>query len=256
MNFSLIYKPFKLIERLALGISRKRRLDRLKNTPGATLSLGHIDSLELLELIKQDNELKADPIIFDIGSNIGTWTMLAKSIFPLAEVHAFEPLNEHVLAFNNNCKALGSIHLHQFCAGNQNSAGAINVSSYSDSSSLLTATPLEFEHFNIKKEKEEQVEIKKLSDLIDDQLLPVPDIIKLDIQGFELEAIKGMGTWLNSTKYIICEVSFKKYYYDQPLFFDIVAYLSGFNFQVTAFGHNTPIGAELNQIDVLFKQTP
>lgn len=251
MNFSLLYKPYRLIERIALSISRKRRLDKLKNTVASNLKLGHIDSLELLELIKKDASIN-NPVIFDIGSNIGTWTLLAKAIFPQAAIHAFEPLKQHALSFKKNCHSLNNVHLHEYCAGNENSTGIINVSSFSDSSSLLEATPLEYEYYNIKKIGEEKVAIKRLEDLINENALPLPDIIKLDVQGFELEALKGMGPLLTDVKYIICEVSFKKIYQNQALFLEIANYLEGFNLHIMAFG-NATAGTELTQIDALFK---
>ena len=92
-----------------------------------------------------------------------------------------------------------------------------------------------------------------MEDLIRENILPMPDVIKLDIQGFELEALKGMGALLRHVKYILCEVSFKKLYHNQALFLDIANYLESFNLYIAAFGNNTPVGAELTQIDVLFK---
>ncbi|HVX01030.1 MAG TPA: FkbM family methyltransferase, partial [Candidatus Babeliaceae bacterium] len=245
-------KPFRLIERVALSISRKRRLDKLKHTVAANLKLGHIDSLELLELIKNDTRINS-PVIFDIGSNIGTWTLLAKAVFPKATIHAFEPLKHHTAVFNENIRNLEEIYLHEYCIGNENASGMINISSFSDSSSLLEPTQLEYEYFNIKKIGEEKVTIKRLEDLIRENILPMPDVIKLDIQGFELEALKGMGALLRHVKYILCEVSFKKLYHNQALFLDIANYLESFNLYIAAFGNNTPVGAELTQIDVLFK---
>jgi FkbM family methyltransferase len=253
MNFSVLFKPLKLIQRVALQISRNRRLGRLKNTVGENLKLGHIDSLELLEIISNDDWIRNAPLIFDIGSNVGTWTLLAKAVMPGATIYAFEPLKEHNEIFKQACAHLSNIYLNEYCVGNANTTASINISSYSDSSSLLPATRLEYEHFNIKKQREESVSVKRLLDLIDDQALPVPDIIKLDVQGFELEALKGMGRHLLAVKYVICEVSFKEYYQGQPLFLDIANYLAQHNLQILAFGHNTPCGAELNQIDVLFK---
>lgn len=252
MNLSLLYKPLRLIERVALSISRKRRFDKLKHTVAADLKLGYIDSLELLELIGKDVHIYS-PVIFDIGSNIGTWTLLAKAIFPQATIHAFEPLKNHILTFNKNTRNLSGIHLHNYCLGNENTTGIINISSFSDSSSLLEPTPLEYEYFNIKKIGEEKVDIKRLEDLIKQNIIPTPDIIKLDIQGFELEALKGMGNLLHHVKYILCEVSFKKLYQNQALFLDIANYLEAYNLHIIAFGNNTPVGAELTQIDVLFK---
>jgi FkbM family methyltransferase len=252
MRLSLFYDPFAMIDRLAIEINRYKRKRKLKHTPAANLSLGYLDSLELLELIKADGA--TTNTIFDVGANIGTWTLLTKSFFPGATVHAFEPLDVHIQKFNDNIKILSNVYIHSYCLGKENKYSVINVSSFSDSSSILEATQLEFEEFGIKKTHEEQVEIKRLDQLIEDNELPVPDIIKLDVQGFELEVLKGAGKYLNEVSYLIIEVSFKEYYYNQPLFLDIANYLSSYNFNIYAFGQQTPVGKELGQIDVLFKK--
>lgn len=247
--------PSRIIEALALRIQQRRRKSRLKHTAGAGLSIGHINTLELLDIIARDAPALLDQaIIYDIGANVGTWTLLAKSIFPNSQIHAFEPLDVHTTSFALNCRNLDQTHLHGFCLGNTNSSMVLHVSSFSDSSSLLESTPLEFEQFGIKKEREQTVPVKKAADLIDKKIIPIPDIIKLDVQGYELEALSGFNTYLNSVKYIICEVSFKEYYKGQPQFLEIANYLAGFGLKIKAFDHQTPVGSELNQIDILFKR--
>jgi len=49
-----------------------------------------VNELELIELIKKDGSTGTTPVVFDIGSNIGTWTLLVKSLLPEAEVHALD----------------------------------------------------------------------------------------------------------------------------------------------------------------------
>lgn len=252
MRLSLLYNPLVMIDRLAVAINRNKRKHQLKGTPAAGLGLGYLDSLELLELIKKDGF--KPKVIYDVGANIGTWTLLAKSFFPDAAVHAFEPLPEHLIKLSATTEKLAQIAIHPFCLGNENKNTVINVSSFSDSSSILEATPLEFEQYGIKKTGEETVEVKRVEDLVEQHVLPVPDLIKLDVQGFELEVLKGAGKYINEVSYLIVEVSFKKYYHDQPLFLDIANYLSDFNFSIYAFGHSTPAGQQLGQIDVLFKK--
>jgi FkbM family methyltransferase len=252
MRLSLLYNPLIIIDRLAIAINRNKRKRKLKGTPASGLGLGYLDSLELLELIKNDNFNVT--VIFDVGANIGTWTLLAKSFFGNAEVHAFEPLTDHIQKFKTNTNKLNQIAIHEFCLGNENTETVINVSSFSDSSSILNATPLEYEQFGIRKTNEETVLVKRAEELIEQNILPIPDIIKLDVQGFELEVLKGTGKYLSQVSYLIVEVSFKKYYYEQPLFLDIANYLSTYNFNIYAFGHSTPLGQELGQIDVLFKK--
>jgi FkbM family methyltransferase len=251
MRLSLLYNPLVMIDRIAIEINRYKRKRKLAGTPAAGLGLAYLDSLELLELIKQNGDAK---VIYDVGANIGTWTLLAKSFFKDAEIHAFEPLAGHTQQFLNNTKTLDNTHLHAFCLGNINSTSVINISSFSDSSSILDATPLEFEEFQIKKIKEETVAVKRISTLIEQGSLPSPDLIKLDVQGFELEVLKGAESHLDSVQFLIAEVSFKEYYHKQPLFLDIANYLAQHHFSIYAFGQSTPTGGELGQIDVLFKR--
>jgi hypothetical protein len=65
---------------------------------------------------------------------------------------------------------------------------------------------------------------------------------------------EGIDRYLNYISYLIIEVSFKEYYFGQPLFLDIANYLSNYKFNIHVFGQSTPVGKELWQIDVLFKR--
>lgn len=57
-------------------------------------------------------------------------------------------------------------------------------------------------------------------------------LLKIDIQGGELDALKGGEDVLKRTSAIICEVEFREIYKDQPLFGDVASFLSeqGFTF--------------------------
>ena len=249
MRLSPFYNPFDIITRLAIEINRYRRKRKLKNTPGEKLKLKYLDSLELLELIKSKDVLT----IYDIGANIGTWSLLAYSFFPNAGIYAFEPLNEHIIKYKSTTSRIKNINLLQCCLGNHNDQFPINVSSFSDSSSLLEATSLEFEEYGIKKIRQENVEVLKAETLISKKIIKIPQLIKIDVQGYELEVLKGFGEYISDVKFIICEVCFKEYYKSQPLFLDISNYLNEYGFSIHSFGLNTTLGKELGQIDVLFQ---
>jgi hypothetical protein len=51
------------------------------------------------------------------------------------------------------------------------------------------------------------------------------DLLKLDLQGYELEALRGCGEWIRQIKLITTEVEFLPLYEGQPLFSDVEAYL-------------------------------
>lgn len=58
----------------------------------------------------------------------------------------------------------------------------------------------------------------------------VPEIIKIDVQGGELEVLRGFGDALRAAVCVELEVSFLRMYDDQPLFDEVYAFLveSGF----------------------------
>lgn len=248
MRIELLYKPRLLIERLAIASQRRRRLSKLRGTVASQLKLGHIDSLELLEIIKSD-QIKT---IYDIGANVGTWLLLAKAIIPQASIHAFEPLSIHFEEFYKRTANISNISLHKLALGAETSWMDMQVASFSDASSLLEIAKITCDTFGIVKSREESVQVVRLDDYVTQNKIPMPDLIKLDIQGYELEALKGAEKCLKSAKYLIIEVSFIEFYTAQPLFHDIVNFLSQRNFYLHAMGVNTPIGSVLYQTDVLF----
>ena len=63
------------------------------------------------------------------------------------------------------------------------------------------------------------------------------DFLKLDIQGFELPALRHAGGTLERTQVIQCEVSFVEIYEGQALFGDVEAYLRRFGFRFVDFVH-------------------
>ena len=84
------------------------------------------------------------------------------------------------------------------------------------------------------------------TELLDDLLaeLPAIDFLKLDIQGFELSALRGAQAVLARTAMIQCEAEFAPIYAGQPLFSDIELHLRGQGFQFLDFhapAHRAPV---------------
>jgi hypothetical protein len=96
--------------------------------------------------------------------------------------------------------------------------------------------------------------IVPLDDLIAREALPPPDLLKLDVQGFELEVLRGAEKALQSAKWVLSEVSFESYYDQQALFAEIAGYLAAHGFEVCAFGQFFIPGVPVGQTDVLFRR--
>jgi len=248
MRLELLYKPRLLCERLAIESIRRRRFAALKGTQAARLALGHIDTLELVELARQ----AGISVIYDIGANIGTWSLLAKSLIPNARIHAFEPLARHQAEFLHTFTGIEDVTLHPIAVGSDNATETFHVTDFSDASSLLRPNEASWSKFGVREVQQFPLPVVRLDDYRRDRQLPRPDLIKLDIQGFELKALRGAPECLMSAKAVITEVSFIEYYESQCLFHDLVAHLARFGLLMRAFGINTPTGKAVGQTDVLF----
>lgn len=252
----MILALIKFFYRCTSAIGRRlyraiRRL-KLKNTPGARLEDGYLDSFELMELVKAEIG-KDDIVIYDIGGHIGTWTVLAKSIFLKSKVHVFEPLAIHWKELEENVNNIPDVFLEKCALGNKAEVIKMHVASNSDSSSFLPLTENIRNEFGQVQTDEVGIEVVRLDDYIRTKGIRTPDVIKIDVQGFELEVLKGATTILSHAKYLIIEVSFIELYEFQPLFSEVTAFLRDHGFNVYAFGNNTALGKRIIQTDVLFK---
>jgi FkbM family methyltransferase len=203
--------------------------------------------LELLELVPF-----APKVIYDIGANIGTWTLMAKSVYPRAEIVAFEPLELHCKAYLRAIATLQHVTLHQIALGFTPGQFEMHVLTQSDSSSLLRMAPAAQGAFNLKYDKSVMVTVERLDSYARQHQLPGPDLMKLDVQGFECEALKGGTKSLEHAKAVITEVSFNEFYKGQCRFDQLVSLLAEAGLFAYAFGARTAVGRPLHQCDMLF----
>ena len=250
MNLRLLYDPRLLVERLAIASQRLRRIQTLRGTPARKLASGHIDSLELLRLLASN----PPSVIYDVGANAGTWTCLAKSIYPAALVECFEPLSQFEPAFRHWTASWPTdVRLHRVALGSKEGSAEMVITDFADASSLLPLAELSEQQFGLKEDRRESVQLTTLDHLVAKRSLHrPPDLIKLDVQGYELEVLRGAEQCLATTRAVLCEVSFQSYYVGQPLFDEVLAFLTDRGFALHAFGPNLGLGTPLTQTDALF----
>jgi len=132
--------------------------------------------------------------VFDIGANIGNHTLFFAANSPEAEVYAFEPMkiNYKLLEKNiNNNKLSSRVHLYNNAVGLL--SGKAHMKTKSDNNNG-TAHIVEEDDPNT-----ETVEII----VIDELDLPVPDFIKIDTEGYEVQVLQGMRKTLEKSNAFI-----------------------------------------------------
>jgi hypothetical protein len=101
-----------------------------------------------------------------------------------------------------------------------------------------------------------QVRVLPLDEVAHREKLPLPDLVKIDVQGFEAKVIAGGTSTLRGAQRIVVEASLKSIYEGQPLLTEILFTLTQSGFQLTDFSdacRSWP-NEELWQVDLWFKR--
>ena len=64
----------------------------------------------------------ANPILLDVGANVGSWSKLVSSRLVNCEIHAFEPSMETFLELEKFAKSVSNVHIHNFGCGEEDSS--------------------------------------------------------------------------------------------------------------------------------------
>ena len=163
--------------------------------------------------------------VLDVGANKTEWSQLARTLFPEAKFILIEPqaeLKSNLEAFCN--ESPGSVWK---LAGAGREPGEIELIVWSDPacSSVL-----------FQPEKEGPREIRRIPIITIDSLFEnasdLPQLAKLDIQGFELEALAGATKLFGHTECFIVEVNMFKRSPTVPQFSDVVSFFDARGYKV------------------------
>ena len=98
------------------------------------------------------------------------------------------------------------------------------------SSSLLIPQLHCVQYPGIKFTGTEQVEVITLNDYFNDKVFNY-NLLTLDVQGYELEVLKGSTNILNNVDYILCEVNRAELYQGCPMVEEIDSFLTNYGFK-------------------------
>jgi FkbM family methyltransferase len=129
--------------------------------------------------------------VLDIGANIGFYAnILSDIVGKNGSVHCFEPDITNFKHLQKRVQSLSNVIINEKAVGAK-----------TEKIKIYTSKELNVDHRTYKPEVyDDEIEIEAIS--IDDYVLlnniKKIDLIKIDIQGFEMQAIKGMEKTLNS----------------------------------------------------------
>lgn len=118
------------------------------------------------------------------------------------------------------------MRLYAGAIGERKGNVTIHVSVRDDSSSLLPVTKAQNRLFPGTAEIATQtIEVGRLADYLDAADIVPPALLKLDVQGYELEALRGCEDLLDRFACVYAECSFVELYSGQALADEVIAWL-------------------------------
>ena len=164
--------------------------------------------------------------VIDVGANCGQFALVTRKCFPQAQIVSFEPLVGPANRFRDLFQRDPGVILHQAAIGPDTGESTFHVAAMDDSSSLLPISSMQDRIFPGTFEiRTEMVKVGRLSTFVASEEIVSPAMLKLDVQGYELQALRGCEELLERFSYVYAECSFMELYSGQALADEIIAWL-------------------------------
>ena len=147
---------------------------------------------------------RADPVIFDIGANIGTFATWMARTYLQGQIYAFEPQRSvfQILAGNMAINNFYNVWCYPCAMGDSNSSIEIQEPDYFDNQDYGVFSLVQ-DKIVKKSQYRTVVDVVSLDWFVDHHHIPRVDLLKIDAEGMDVAVLRGaMGT-IKSQKPVI-----------------------------------------------------
>jgi len=211
----------------------------------------------------------ADPVpnsvkpqwIVDIGANVGHTAIAALKSFPNANLICFEPVKATFSELQTNLAPFHEkVILFNTALSSKSGTASINITTSSGANSIESQAPYhQFFNPTIREYATEEIETVRLDDIYKAFPSKNIDIVKIDVEGHEIELLKGGAEFFsNFVDTIIIEVSFQRdTSWDNQLSLQIFNLLNDYGFSLInifdVYNADSSQDMMVTQIDCVFR---
>ncbi|MEO5910957.1 MAG: FkbM family methyltransferase [Pelobium sp.] len=184
-------------------------------------------------------------IILDIGAYEGHWAQLFLKEFPESKIMMLEGQEQKETFLSPLCQSNPSLHYQIALLGSKEEEVTFHI--YETASSVLSENNETGAILQTRM-------LKRLDLIVENTLFAVPDFIKIDTQGYELEILKGGLKTLKHAQAVLLEVSLLPIYQNCPLVDEVIIFMKdqGFALYDICSLMRRPLDQALFQSDFLF----
>jgi len=178
--------------------------------------------------------LPENPVIVEAGAHVGVDTQELAEYFPEASIYAFEPIPDLFLQLSERTRPYKNVQCIPVALSAKSGEAVMYVSGgvSNASSSLLAPKEHLRDHPEVTFDKTIHVPCTTLDEWAQVNHLEKVDLLWLDMQGYELNALKAGAVMLDKVQAIHTEVNLKEVYAGAPLYGELRSWLESRNFKV------------------------
>jgi len=195
-------------------------------------------------------------VVLDVGAATGLYAADLRRIGYDGKIVSFEPLPDAYAELQAAAEGDPAWECRRLALGSEDGSAPIHVSGTRDSSSFLDMGERHLRGAPGSAYVAEQtVEVARLDSIWDDLVRPDDQpLLKLDVQGFELEALRGAEGSLDRVVAVQAELSLAPVYECAPLYRDVIDHLEARGFRLAGLepGFEDLRTGEVLQVDGTF----
>lgn len=172
-------------------------------------------------------------VVFDIGAHVGGWSEMCHSIFAPPQMVLFEPQPDLASQARTRRPSAAAWKVLEVALGSQTESKPLYVTQNAAASSMLAPidgpVPKEWGTGAV---GQKTVMVEPLDHLAAREKLALPDLVKIDVQGYEGQVLTGGEKVLSQAQRLVIEVSLRPLYDGQALLPDVLRTVSAWGFEL------------------------
>ena len=211
------------------------------------------------ELIAVMEDLKArgfaPTTIVDVGANRGDWSRAVSSVFPDAAYLLFEPVADFAPALEAFVRSHPRSRHWAAAVGAREGTVEMDMVFTRDGQATTGSTLQAAQHDPAYQVRRTPVRVVTLGGLLGSGELPaVPELVKIDVEGYEKDVLSGAAQLLGRTEVFILECSLYRFWGSNLLFRETLELMQKFGYELYDFAgfNRRPKDGALGQTDAVF----